>query len=587
MKRFLMALAGLILILAGLFAGLAREPLQAAHLVFLNGDIRTLAGAGTVEALYVRNGRVAAAGSRAEVFAAAPFLARRIDLEGGTLTPGLIEPHTHPLATALLDAAIDISGLRFDSRDAVMDRLAEAVEEGGPSPWLIAFGWDPVMLDGMTPPSLAELDALSPERPMVILTQMMHEAFANSAALAAAGITADTPDPADGHFERDAAGALTGRAVEVSAVRQIMAGVSEPSDAALVYLLSGAYDRYAQAGYTTIGIASLVGRARDPLAVLERVAATERPVLNTVLYTAPGNWARGRHLFDDTDNRDALRRVAGMKVWIDGSPFTGGAATAEPYADTPLTRDVLGLEAGWSAPLATTPDAANALALAAQAQGVQMVFHVQGERAVDVALDAIAAAQAAHPGIATRHRLEHLALITPQQIDRAREMDVTLGFFPDHIGNYGHRLDALFGAGRAARYMPVADAVERGAIVTLHGDHPASDIDALRVMALPVTRATRDGTALGDPVPAETALELMTLGAARQLQLEQEIGSLEPGKRADLTWFDRDPVTAIEAGETATVRGTWVAGRRIDTRPWTWHRIRLALAAAWGQLTGG
>ena len=585
MKRFLMGLAGLALIATGLVAGLAREPRRAGHAVFLNGDIRTLTDAGTVEAMYVRDGRIVATGNRADILASAPPRARRIDLEGGTLTPGLIEPHTHPLATALLGAAVDISGLRFDSRDAIMARLAEAVDEPGPSPWLIAFGWDPVMLDGMTPPPLAELDALSPERPMVILTQMMHEAFANSAALAAAGITADTPDPADGHFERDADGALTGRVVEVSAVRRLMAGVPEASDAALTYLLSGAYDRYARAGYTTIGIASLVGRADDPLAVLDRVAAAPRPVLNTVLYTAPERRERALTLFAGLDESDALRRVAGIKVWMDGSPFTGGAATAAPYADTPLTRDVLGLPSGWLAPLATSPQTARDRALEAQAAGMQIVFHVQGERAIDAALDAIAAARAADPDTPVRHRLEHLALITPAQIARARSMNVALGFFPDHIGHYGHRLDALFGADRAARYMPVAEARRQGAVVTLHGDHPASDIDAMRVMALPVTRMTRSGTSLGEPVPAATALELMTLGAARQLQLEDEIGSLAPGKRADLTWFDRDPVAAIETGGAAQVRGTWVAGRRVDTRPWTWHRIRLALAAARGQMS--
>ena len=301
MKRFLLGLAGLLALIAGVFTGLAHTPQSPRELVFLNGQIRTMSGAGIVEAMLVRDGRIVALGSRDEVLAQAPWLTARVDLDGGTLTPGLIEPHTHPLASALLSTAIDISGTRYETRDAIMAAIADGVAHPAPSPWTIAFGWDPVMLDGLTPPDLEELDALSPERPLVILTQMMHEAFANSAALQAAGITAETPDPQDGYFERDANGDLTGRLVEVHAVRALMDAIPGASDAALTYLLSAEYDRYARAGYTTIGVASLVGRADDPLGVLHAVASGDTPSLNTVLYTAPEDAERGRTLFQNVD----------------------------------------------------------------------------------------------------------------------------------------------------------------------------------------------------------------------------------------------------------------------------------------------
>lgn len=577
-------IVGLALVVAGI-ATFTGSPSAPNALVFHNGRIRTVSEAGTVEALYIQDGRIAAIGELNEVLAAAPRGVRRIDLEGGTLTPGLIEPHTHPLAAALLATATDISGRTYQSREAIMAAIAEGAAQDGPSPWAIAFGWDPVMLDDLHPPSLAELDALSPDRPLVILTQMMHEAFANSAALEASGISAQTPDPHDGFFERDETGALTGRVVEVTAVGQLMSGIPQASDAALTFLLDGAYDAYARAGYTTIGVASLVGRARDPLATLMSVSHADRPAINTILYTAPAQAGRAETLFVQTGQAGALQRFSGIKVWLDGSPFVGGAATAEPYADTPLTRDVLGLTPGWLAPLAAEREALISLVETAQRAGQQVAFHAQGERAIDLALDAIEAARAASPEPDLHHRLEHLALITPEQITRARSLGVSLGFFPDHIGNYGHRLDALFGPQRATRYMPIAEAVSQGAVTTIHGDHPASTIDALRVMALPVHRLTLDGSPLGQPVSSETALALMTLNAAQQLQLDDEIGSLEVGKRADLTWFDTDPVTAIEAGAGVTVRGTWLAGQPVDTRDWSRDRIGLAIKAAWGQMT--
>ena len=581
---FLTFVVGLVLCGAGI-AVFTGSPSAPDALVFHNGTIRTVSGAGTVEALYIQDGRIAAIGDLDEVLAAAPRSVRRINLEGGTLTPGLIEPHTHPLAAALLATATDISGRTYQTREAIMTAIAEGAAQGGPSPWAISFGWDPVMLDDLHPPSLAELDALSPDKPLVVLTQMMHEAFANSAALEASGITAATPDPHDGFFERDETGALTGRVVEVTAVRLLMSGIPQASEAALTFLLDGAYDEYAAAGYTTIGVASLVGRARDPLTTLMSVSHADRPAINTILYTAPDQAGRAAPLFAGAAQTDALRRFNGIKVWLDGSPFVGGAATAEPYADTPLTRDVLGLEPGWLAPLAAEREALFSLVERAQRAGQQVAFHAQGERAIALALDAIEAARGASPDPDLHHRLEHLALITPEQITRARSLNVSLGFFPDHIGNYGHRLDALFGPERATRYMPIAEAVRQGAVTTIHGDHPAGTIDAFRVMALPVHRMTLDESPLGQPVSGETALILMTLNAARQLQLDDEIGSLEVGKRADLTWFGTDPVTAVEAGADVTVRGTWLAGQPVDTRDWSRDRIGLAIQAAWGQLT--
>ncbi len=580
-------LLGLFIIFGFIVSMKLASPRAPDRLVFHNGTIRTVSEAGTVEALYIEDGRIIAAGRLDDVLGAAPRGVHRIDLEGGTLTPGLIEPHTHPLAAALLGTAIDISGRTHADRAAIMATIAEGVEAGSPSPWAIAFGWDPVMLDGLTPPSLAELDAIAPDRPLVILTQMMHEAFANSAALEASGLGPGTPDPHDGFFERDAqTGALTGRVVEVTAVRQLMSGIPQASDAALTYLLDGTYDRYAAAGYTTIGIASLVGRAEDPLSILTAVSHAERPALNTVLYTAPSRNSRALDIFSETDDRHALRRLNGIKLWLDGSPFAGGAASAEPYANTPLTQDTLGLPPNWLAPLAMPSDSVTGFVGEMQGFGYQMALHVQGERAIDLALDAIETAQAHTPNPDVRHRLEHLALITPDQISRANALGVSLGFFPDHIGNYGHRLDALFGPERAARYTPIAEAVRQGAVVTIHGDHPASEIDALRVMALPVHRRTLTGDTLGETIDAETALTLMTINAARQLRLADEIGSIEAGKRADLTWFDTDPVAAINAGLPVTVRGTWLAGQPVDTRDWSLDRIGLAIAAAWGQVFG-
>ncbi|MBW2552272.1 MAG: amidohydrolase family protein, partial [Deltaproteobacteria bacterium] len=140
-------------------------------------------------------------------------------------------------------------------------------------PWIIAFGWDPLMVRDLDPPTLAELDELSPDKPFVILTQMMHEAFANSAALRESGITRDTADPPGAAFGRDQNGELTGAFVEVNAVNYLLRALPALPPAVTELLLRWQLADYASEGFTTIGVLGPVGRAEDPIGLLRTLAA--------------------------------------------------------------------------------------------------------------------------------------------------------------------------------------------------------------------------------------------------------------------------------------------------------------------------
>jgi predicted amidohydrolase YtcJ len=578
----LFSLAAAILLTAWLWS--LRAPGAPTHQVFWGGDILTMDGDEIAEAVYVRDGIIVAVGEKDAVFDAAPWNTHRVFLDGETLMPGLIEPHTHPLASALLGAATDISGTTHSSRDEIIASLQDAAGKRGLSPWLVAFGWDPAMIEGLVPPTRAELDAIAPDRPMIILTQMMHEAFVNSAALDAAGITADTADPDNGHFERDRDGNPTGRLIEISAIAQLMAAMPQAPDQAMALLLSLQYDRYARAGYTTIGAVGIVGRARDPLAVMRTVSTHSAPSINTLIYTAPEHYAHAQELW--TGESDTA--LNGVKIWMDGSPFIGGAALAEPYQTSHFTETVLGLPADWRGTLNYSAEDANALVLQAQRAGYQIAIHAQGEPAIERALDAIEAAQMAAPNPRLHHRLEHLALITEAQITRATDLGVSLGFFIDHITSYGHILPDLVGQERTQRYMPVGDAVRSGAVVTLHGDHPATPVNALRVLTSSLQRQTRlSGEIIGPDqrITTERALQAMTLGAARQLGIDDQVGSIEIGKRADFTRLSGNPYQlSPDQISQLTIRSTWIAGRRIDTRRISLKNAGLAFDALWASL---
>ena len=229
-----------------------------------------------------------------------------------------------------------------------MATLDEAIEGFTPQPWIIAFGWDPIMVPRLEPPTLDELDALSPDKPLVILTQMMHEAFANSAALREAGIDRDTPDPPGASFGRSDTGELTGSVLEVNAINYLLRAVPALPPPVTALLLRWKLADYARAGFTTIGVLGAVGRAEDPIGLLLSLAADPHVPVRTVVYGLPQQLDIEAKPKSMHEARFAIR---GVKFWMDGSPFTGGAAFAAPYEDTELTRERMHLAPDRMGPL--------------------------------------------------------------------------------------------------------------------------------------------------------------------------------------------------------------------------------------------
>ena len=547
--------------------------------MFHGGPIITMGSAGEVEAIWVREGRIESIGNLPDVRTAGGADATLVDLDGATLMPGFIEPHTHPLASAMLGAAIDVSGFTHGSRNELMATLREAVHGFTPQPWIIAFGWDPIMLEGLAPPTLDELDALSPEKPLVVLTQAMHEAFANSAALEAAGISRETPNPTGGSFGRGKNGELTGEVLEVNAIDYLLRALPPSPKALTQLILRWQLAEYASQGFTTIGVLGMVGRAEDPLGMLRSLSADPSVPVRSVVYALPEDADLSEGPSSLADERFMVR---GVKLWVDGSPYTGGAAFAEPYEDTELTRNVMHLPPGHMGPLNYQLDELIQLFSRFHAAGYRLAFHTQGERAVDLVLDAGESVLATKPWNDHRHRLEHNALITTEQIRRAKSLGFELSFFTEHIYYYGDRLPEIVGD-RTRRYMPVGTAFREGHRATIHSDNPMTPVRPLRVMRNAVLRTPRKG---GEPLGAsesltvEQALEAMTINAAWQLGVEAHRGSLEPGKAADLVALSRNPLaTPIAELDDIEVLGTWIDGQPVDTRKGSLPNLKIVAGA--------
>ncbi len=580
MKKWVKRLSWGVTVLVGAVVGAwfwLAPPSASNTLMFHGGTIITMDPAlPTAEAILVRDGKIIALGALSDMRMQGTG-ATPIDLNGNTLMPGFIEPHSHPIAAAQFAATIDVSGFSHTSRAGVMQTLQNEIDDA-PGDWAIAFGWDPVMIDDLTAPTLPELDALSPDRPLLILTQMMHDAYANSAALAAAGIGPNTPNPPAGEFVRDAAGTLTGTIREVGAINALFAAIPRPPKGTNDLLLNLMMGAYARAGYTTVGVLGPVGNDADPIGLLKRRAAASN-LVQPVIYALPGQLGATA----TPEARTDIAPVVGVKFWMDGSPYAGGAAVREPYEVNALTTDRLHLKPGHVGAVMIPAEDYRTQFTEYHTRGYQIATHVQGENAVERVLDVAEQVLAAHPrpnGQSDhRHRLEHNALITKAQLERAQALGFTTSFFIDHIRFYGHKLPALFGEARTDRYMPTLTAQKTGHVVTVHSDTPATPLGPLRSIVTLMERKPNRGDA---PIGAEErltrmeALKAITINAAWQLGLEDTRGSLSIGKQADMVMLTQDlttvPVDQIEATE---VVATWINGQPVDARKTTLMNARL------------
>ncbi len=555
--------------------------------IFLGGTIITVDDNNPqAQAIAVHNGKIQAIGGETEVSKFKGSQTEVIDLKGNTLLPGFIDIHTHPILSAMMEETIDISGFNHKNQAEVMASLKKGIEEKGSGKWVLAYGWDPAILRDLEAPTLAELDQMAPENPLFIIAQTLHSGFVNSLALEAAGITKDTPNPEGGYFDKDENGELTGLIVEVGAMAKFSKATPKYPLAAYVYLLTKQMETYSKAGYTTIVAPGLQPIIPKHIQSLQEVA--EHPDTPVRVFTYP--------LFDKLEKSDFKPaqgnqqfKVLGPKFWIDGSPYAGGMAMNEPYLDNEFTRNKLGIKPGEKGHLTYDDKRLSFLVNKFHKEGWQIAAHIQGERAAKQFLDAVEAAQQSFPRKDYRHRMEHNALVTSEQLKRAFRLGVTPSFYIDHIYYYGDALKELIvGPKRASRFMPINSAKKAGHRFTIHTDSPSSPIGVLREMRVAVTRQTRSGKyVLGhdETITVDDAIKAVTINAAWQIFEEDTRGSLEVGKLADFTVLSGN-LKKIPPQEWKSIEivGTYLAGEPTVTEGWSWRKISLMMQTAWGMI---
>ncbi len=542
MRRTIIAVATAV----GAFATLAAAAAEPADTIYHNGTIITIDDAKpAAEAVAVRDGRILAVGSEAEVLDTAGENTRRVDLAGRTMLPGFVDSHGHgymiglQASTANLLPPPDGLGSDIPSLQKLLSDWAEqnvrAVERVG---WIAGFGYDDSQLAEQRHPTRQELDAVSSEYPVLIIHQSGHLGVANTKALELAGVTAETKDPEGGVFRREAGSNQPNGVLEEYAFFYLISKLAAQFDDAINEALVIEGTKLAASfGYTTVQ----EGRAMQAsLDAMQRVADKGDLLVDLVGYP---------DILEVDDIRPSMQyvnrfRVGGAKLTIDGSPQGKTAFLTEPYFMVPE-----GQPEDYRGYGAITGETAVEAVEKAFANGWQILCHANGDAAIDQFITAVRAARQKYPDVANRPVLIHGQTLRFDQVAELDELDIFPSLYPMHTFYWGdwHR-ESVLGPERADNISPTGWVLDRGMMFGSHHDAPVALPNSMRVLSATVTRRSRTGDILGPMhrVPVETALKAMTIWPAWQHFEESQKGSITPGKLADFVILSDNPLTVAE-----------------------------------------
>jgi predicted amidohydrolase YtcJ len=504
--------------------------------VYHNGTIYTADQDGSwAEAVAVEAGRVLMVGSDDEVLAAHPAAAR-FDVGGRTVVPGFIDAHNHYLATGEGMASMDARYPGIASVEdlaAAVASIADATPEGQ---WIRGFGFNHAKYDRA--PTRWDLDRATTSHPVAIQHVSGHYLLVNSAVLAAAGIDDDTPDPKGGSFVRDEAGRLTGLCLDAAT------GLVEP--VAVDIGSHGPNFHTRTSAEELLAAIERAGRAfvADGLTTVCDAQVTARELAAYREARSRGDWSVRvacmplSHQLTEFETiglagpfGDNMLWLGPMKFYMDGALTGGTAAFSEPYGESAEFEGLLYWE----------PQELEEMVGRAHALGWQVGVHAQGDRAIEAVLDAFEAAMTAHPRPDPRHRIEHCGYPTPDQLERMARLGVIAINQPNYLHDLGDDFLARLGE-RAQWLQPMRAELNSGVRFAVSSDADVTTHRPLETIANAVLRTTIDGQSIGldQALTTEEAVRAHTIEAAYSIFTEDWLGSIEPGKYADLTVIDGD-----------------------------------------------
>jgi predicted amidohydrolase YtcJ len=533
-------------------AGCGREEAKtdAADLALTGGRIYTVdAKRSWAEAVAIRDGRIVVVGSNENVKAHIGPETKVIELDGRLVLPGFQDSHVHPISAGIEANACNLNGLTtVDQYVAAIRKYADAHPE---EPWITGGGW---LMSAFGPGALARrelIDAVVPDRPVMLSSTDGHTVWVNSKALEIAGITNDTPDPRDGRIDRDPkTGAAVG-SLQEGAGKLVASKVPPTSDEQRAAGL-----RYAVKYLNGLGITAIQDAHvdEDDLRTYRTLDDSGELSLHVI---ASIWWERGQGV-EQIEGMKRLRTeytkghvdAGTVKIMQDGVMENYTAAMLEPYLIPSKSRGIPMVE----------PEKLKAAVTQLDAEGFQVHFHAIGDAAIRQSLDAVEAARKANGDLGHRHHISHLQLIDAADIPRFRQLGVIANFQPlwAYADEYITDLTMPFlGPERSAHLYPIGTVQRSGATVAFGSDWSVSSPNPFEQMETAVTRLGALGETTEPFLPEEAitlpeAVAAFTINAAHTNRLDKDTGSIETGKRADLVVLDRNlfEISASELSET-------------------------------------
>jgi predicted amidohydrolase YtcJ len=482
----------------------------------------------------------------------------RVDGGGATLLPGLIDAHGHVAALGQALGTVDLVGSASEVEAA--SRVAAFASRNPGEGWVLGRGWNQVLWPGKSFPGRAALDAAVKDRPVALARIDGHALWVNSAALAAAGIDTETPDPAGGQIVRDPRGEPTGVLVDnaMQAVESIIPEDSVEQRAAVLLR--------AMRSLAAVGITSTHDAFTSPVDVRALRLLRERGDMPVRVYGMldvldPGNdpyLADGPML-----DPERMLEIRAVKVSSDGALGSRGAALFEDYSDMPGHRGLL---------LLSDEQLEHHIGRA-MAAGFQVNTHAIGDRANDKVLGFYEALIRRYDSRRLRHRIEHAQILRPADLPRLAKAGIIASVQPTHATSDKNMAADRLGEERLEAAYAWKQLLDSGARVAGGSDYPVESSNPFFGLHAAVTRQDHDNQPAGGWLPGELvsrehALAMFTEGAAYAAHQEDDIGSLMPGYLADFILVQEDYFSmAPEDIWKTRVLSTWVAGERVYAAP--------------------
>ena len=477
--------------------------------------------------------------------------AKRIDGEGRTVLPGLIDAHAHVAGLGFLKTSLDLAGV--PSVEDAVARIAAYVEDKPHGRWITGRGWNQVLWPVQEFPRASHIDAVVSDRPVWLRRIDGHAGWANSVTMRLAGITDDTPDPVGGKIIRDDNGHATGIFVD-RAMDLIASHVPQPDKAEGRAAVRAAVDTLLSEGMTSVHDAgvgimnaeiymSMADDGELGMRVYAMIGGADE-VLDTI---AEPIYAYGN---------DRLE-IASVKLYADGALGSRGAAMLEPYSDDPENR---GLPFWTQAEL-------DAMVQKANGMGFQVGIHAIGDHGNRMALNSFERVQGGKPS-PLRNRIEHSQIVTLEDIPRFAALGVIASMQATHATSDKNMAEDRIGPDRILGGYAWRRMLDAGVVLANGSDFPVELSNPFHGLYAAVTRQGRDGEPEGgwhadQALTRAEALHSFTLAGAYAARQEDRLGSLEPGKWADFIVIDRDyfSIPAAEIDDIIVLE-TWVGGQR-------------------------